>query len=135
MKSNNTSLIILVTALVSGLAYWYFFTGTGNEAPLSVIDAPTNQTQMQFETLVGELQSVTFNTAIFADARFNALVDIGTQVSPESIGRLDPLAPLSGSSYVPPAPVIVNPVSTPVPASTIPATTPPPTTATSSPPA
>jgi len=120
MKSNSTPLIILITVLVSGLAYWYFFTGTGNEPSLSVTDAPTNQTQMQFETLVGELQSVTFNTSLFADARFNALVDIGTQVSPESIGRLDPLAPLSGAS---PAIIVtpVIPVVTPAATSTSPA--------------
>ena len=51
---------------------------------------------MQFETLVGELEPVSFNVGIFSDARFNALVDITTSVSPESFGRLDPLAPISG---------------------------------------
>ena len=58
----------------------------------------TNQAQMQFETLVGELQSVSFNTSIFSDARFNALVDITTPVALESFGRLDPLAPLSSAA-------------------------------------
>ena len=108
MKTNPTS-IIIITLLVSAIAYWYFFTGTGNEAPLTATDAPTNQTQMQFEILVGELQSVKFNTNIFADARFNALVDIRTQVSPESIGRLDPLAPLSGGNALAASPIVVTP--------------------------
>ncbi len=97
MKS-TTVLIITTTALIfAGIAYWYFFTGTGNEPSLST-DIPTNQAQMQFETLVGELQPISFNTSIFSDARFNALVDITTSVSPESFGRLDPLAPISGAS-------------------------------------
>jgi len=118
MKS-NTTIIVIVTLLVAGLAYWYFFTGTGNEPPLSVTGATTNQAQMQFETLVGELQPVSFNTKIFADARFNALVDISTSISPESIGRIDPLAPLSAASSAPapappPAPA-PSPVAIPVP--------------------
>ncbi len=97
MKS-TTTLIITTTALfVAGIAYWFFFTGTGNEPSLST-DISTNQAQMQFETLVGELQPISFNTNIFSDARFNALVDITTSISPESFGRLDPFAPLSGAS-------------------------------------
>lgn len=112
MKSNTTA-IVIVTLLVAMLAYWFFFTGTGNEAPLSVTDAPTNQAQLQFESLVGELQPVSFNTKIFADARFNALVDISTPVAPESIGRLDPLAPLSATNLAPPAPAPA-PAPTPV---------------------
>lgn len=79
------------------MAYWYFFTDTGNEPPLST-DVPTNVAQMQFETLVGELQPISFNTSIFSDVRFNALTDITTPVSFESYGRVDPLAPLSGTS-------------------------------------
>lgn len=96
MKPNAT-LLIIVTLLVGGIAYWYFFTGTGNQPPLTATGAPTNQAQMQFETLVGELQPVSFDTSIFSDARFNALTDIATPVAPESLGRLDPLAPLSAS--------------------------------------
>ena len=109
----NTTVIVILTLLVAAFAYWYFFTGTGNEAPLVATDAPTNQAQMQFETLVGELQPVSFNTKIFSDARFNALVNISTPISPESIGRLDPFAALSGGS-VGSAPLTV--VATPPPA-------------------
>ncbi|MDP1690201.1 MAG: hypothetical protein Q8L52_03305 [bacterium] len=91
----NTIFIIIVTLAVTVFSYWYFFTETGNQPPLSIGAPPTNQAQMQFEALVGELQPVSFNTNIFSDARFNALVDITTPVAPESFGRLDPLAPLS----------------------------------------
>lgn len=111
----NTILIIVGTLIVAALAYWYFFTGTGNQPPLST-DVPTNQAQMQFETLVGELQPVSFNTGIFSDTRFNALVDITTPVAPESIGRLDPLAPISASASAAPTPVVAPaPVVTPAP--------------------
>ncbi|MEK7144393.1 MAG: hypothetical protein AAB794_00835 [Patescibacteria group bacterium] len=93
MKSNSTLTIATVALVVAGLAYWYFFTDTGNEPPLST-STRTNVAQMQFETLVGELEPISFNTSIFSDARFNALADITTAVSPESFGRVDPLAPL-----------------------------------------
>ncbi|MSU74655.1 hypothetical protein EXS57_02655 [Candidatus Kaiserbacteria bacterium] len=98
MKS-TTILIVTGALIVAGIAYWFFFTNTGNEAPLST-DTPTNQAQIQFEALIGELQPISFNTKIFTDVRFNALVDITTPVSPESSGRLDPLAPLSGGGSI-----------------------------------
>ena len=98
MKSNTTLLLIIATLIVMAGAYWYFFTGTGNKPPLSTRSAPTNQAQRQFETLVSELQLISFNTSIFSDVRFNALVDITTPVSPEPIGRLDPLSPISAVS-------------------------------------
>lgn len=94
MKS-NTTLLIVATLIVAAGAYWYFFTGTGNEPPLATTE-PSSQAQVQFETLVSQLQPISFNTGIFSDARFNALVDIATPVAPESAGRLDPLAPIPG---------------------------------------
>jgi len=98
MKFNSTTLLLALAALVvAGIAYWYFFTGTGNEPPLVATEASTNQVQRQFETLVGELRPISFNTDIFSDARFNVLVDLTTPITPESAGRLDPLAPLSGT--------------------------------------
>lgn len=93
----NTIILIITTLLVAAGAYWYFFTGTGNEPPIST--GPTvSQAQTQFEALVGELQPISFDTSIFQDPRFNALVDITTPISPESAGRLDPLAPIPGVS-------------------------------------
>ncbi len=95
MKS-NTIVIIVITLLIAAGAYWYFFMGTGNQPPLSTNNVPVNQAQTQFETLVSELQPISFNTGIFSDPRFNALVDITTVVSPEPSGRPDPLAPIPG---------------------------------------
>jgi len=94
----NTTLLIIGTLVVAAGAYWYFFTRTGNEPPLTPSGAPINQAQMQFETLVGELKPISFDTRIFSDARFNALVDITTPIAPESAGRADPLAPIPGVS-------------------------------------
>ena len=97
MKTNsNTTLIIIVTIIVAAGAYWYFFTGAGNQPPLSSSTKSYNLSQTQFQTLVNEL-SISFNTAIFSNAHFGALVDLTTQISPESAGRLDPFAPIEGN--------------------------------------
>jgi hypothetical protein len=95
MKSNAT-LIILVALVVGAAAYWYFSTGTGNQPPLTA-STSENTAQTEFKTLINELP-VSFNTGIFLDVRFNALVDLTTQISPESLGRLDPFAPIQGIS-------------------------------------
>jgi len=98
MKS-NTTLLIIVTLLVAAGAYWYFFTGTGNQPPLSQ-SAPANQAQTRFQALVSELQPISFNASIFSDARFNALVDLSTPISLETPGRLDPFASVPGISGI-----------------------------------
>ncbi len=94
---SNTIILILITLLVAFGAYWYFFVESGNQPPL----APTvaeNEAQMQFQILASELQPIAFDTRIFSDPRFVALVDLATPVAPESVGRLDPFSPLSGVS-------------------------------------
>ena len=90
----NTIILIIVTLIVAVGAYWYFFTGTGNEPPLTT-SAVDNQAQSRFQTLLSELKPVSFNTNIFSEPRFMALVDLATPVAPETTGRLDPFAPVS----------------------------------------
>lgn len=94
MKSNVIQISIAAIVVAAG-AYWYFFTGTGNEPPLTE-STSENLAQVQFQTLMSTLP-ISFNTAIFSDSRFNALVDLTTQISPESSGRLDPFATLNGA--------------------------------------
>jgi hypothetical protein len=94
MKSNTITLIIATLVVAAG-AYWFFFTGTGNEVPLTV-QTVDNQAQTRFQTLVGELQRISFNVSIFSDSRFGALIDLATPVIPETVGRLDPFAAVSG---------------------------------------
>ncbi len=97
MKSNTIIFIVIALAIVAG-AYWYFFTGTGNQPPLTATTSFENVSQAQFQTLVTELQPISFDTSIFSDARFMGLVDLATPIAPEAIGRLDPFAPVPGVS-------------------------------------
>ncbi len=92
--NTNTTLIIIASIVVAAGAYWYFFTRTGNEPPLSALSVE-NQAQTKFQTLLGELNPVSFDTGIFLDPRFMALVDLATPVAPETTGRLDPFAPVA----------------------------------------
>ncbi len=93
MKPNFT-LIVMTSLLVMGGAYWYFSTGIGSDPALTV-NISGNEAQTKFKTLISELPS-SFDTSIFSDARFNVLVDLTTEISPESPGRLDPFAPVEG---------------------------------------
>lgn len=95
--NTNTILIIVIALIVAGGAYWFFFTGTGNEPPLSVT-VTENAAQTRFQTLVRELQVISLDTDIFLEPRFMALVDLTTTVTPETVGRLDPFAPVSSVS-------------------------------------
>lgn len=95
----NTTILIVATLIVALGAYWYFFTDTGNEPPLTVLSTE-NEAQTRFQTLVSELQPISFNTSIFSDPHFMALVDLTTPIAPETSGRLDPFAPVTGISEI-----------------------------------
>ncbi|MBI3572025.1 hypothetical protein HY091_00605 [Candidatus Kaiserbacteria bacterium] len=100
MKLNTKNLLYILAAVVvaAGL-YWYFFTGSGGNAPPLSASAPAqNEAQAQFDTLVGELNPISFNPVIFSDPRFAALVDLATPIAPEATGRIDPFAPLGAKS-------------------------------------
>lgn len=95
MMKPNTIISIIATIIVAAGAYWYFFTGTGNEPPVQEVSTD-NEAQVRFQTLVSQLQPITFDTSIFSDPRFMALVDLKTPITPETAGRLDPFAPVPG---------------------------------------
>jgi hypothetical protein len=97
----KTLLIILAAVIVLGGLYWYFFTGAPIAPPVSVTTGTQSQAQAQFQTLIGELDPISFNLSIFSDARFLSLVDIATPITPEAAGRTDPFAPFTGSTKGP----------------------------------
>lgn len=96
MKS-NTIIIIVVTLLLVGGAYWYFAGQSDTQAPLTASMGFDNPAQTQFQELVSQLLPISFNTGIFSDPRFTSLVDLATPIVPESIGRVDPFAPIPGA--------------------------------------
>ena len=96
MKSNFTSIIIAILIIAAG-GYWYFFGQSGNDAPLTT-SMGVDATQTQFQVLVSQLKSISFDSSIFSDPKFTALVDLSTAVSYEPSGRSDPFASFSSVS-------------------------------------
>ncbi len=92
MKLNsNTLLIILTTAIVAAGAYWYFFVNNDVQTSLtsSVVQ---NQSREKFQTLISQLEPISFETSLFSDPRFTGLYDLTTPIAPEPAGRSDPFA-------------------------------------------
>ena len=97
MKPPANPAFFIISAIIVALgAYWFFFTDSGNDVPLVTEGGDVTSAETEFKLLVSELSSIKFNKEIFSDPRFMALVDLSTQVTPESSGRLDPFAPISG---------------------------------------
>jgi hypothetical protein len=96
MKSNTTN-IIIAAIVVAGALYWYFFTGTGNQLPLTA-SSTENKAQTHFQTLVSALKPISFSTDIFSNPSFTSLVNLATPVTPETQGRIDPFAPLTSAT-------------------------------------
>lgn len=99
MKLNsNTIILAVISVVLIGGGYWYVSSsGEDNDQSLSS-DVAINGPQVKFQALVNQLEPIRFDTGIFSNARFNALVDITTPIAPESPGRIDPFAPIAGSA-------------------------------------
>lgn len=98
--SANTIFIILTAIIVAAAAYWYLIQGNPTDQTLTV-DVIQSPAEAEFQTLVTELQPVTFTTTIFSDPEFKVLKDLTADVAPETTGRTDPFAPVAGVSAQP----------------------------------
>lgn len=97
MKFDSSTIVtILITLGVIAGGYWYFFGGGGSsgQTTLTATGSTQNSAQAQFQVLASELKSISFDTKIFSDPRFNALIDLTTPIMPEATGRPDPFAPI-----------------------------------------
>lgn len=93
-KSNTISVIIF-TILFAGGVFFYFYTGANKDAEQPLTASTTSSgTQARFQSLVIQLQSISFDTAIFSNPAFTSRTDITVPIEPEPLGRLDPFAPI-----------------------------------------
>jgi hypothetical protein len=91
----------IVLAVVAGLTfvgaiYYYFFYNKDTGSAVTAA-APASSAELDFVNLAGQIDTISFDPAIFSDPRFTRLTDIHTIVVPEASGRRDPFAILSGS--------------------------------------
>lgn len=96
-RSNILLLISLVIVLGGGIYYFFFFDRSTGSA-LSGGAPMASDAELSFMTLVGRLDPIVFDTALLADPRFTGRQDIRTTILPETAGRVDPFAPLSGTA-------------------------------------
>jgi hypothetical protein len=98
--STTTKITLAAVAVVAlGIgAYLVFFTNTDGTSALSAQTAPASAAEISFLDLAQKAESVSFDTSILSDPRFQALVDIHTAIVPEPQGRTDPFAVLPGTS-------------------------------------
>src|SRR4051812_22867094 len=95
MLAKNKGIIIGLGAIVVlAVIYLVFF----DKAPTADLSTETSGSpaELYFVNLAGELDTISFNTTVLSDARLNALIDIRTAILPETSGRPDPFAPISG---------------------------------------
>ena len=96
MKLNpNIASIVIITFIIAGGAYWYFATQTGTDAPLTA-DTSVNPAQSRFQSLITQLPKE-FDTSLFSNPNFLALVDLTIPIKDEPTGRSDPFAPISAA--------------------------------------
>ncbi|KND50355.1 MAG: hypothetical protein AB202_01725 [Parcubacteria bacterium C7867-007] len=92
----------IILAIAAGLTFvaavYYYFFYNRDTGPAVVATAPASAAELDFLNLVVQIDSISFNTAIFSDPRFTSLTDIHTIVVPEAAGRRDPFAALPGAA-------------------------------------
>lgn len=96
MHINRKNLLTIICAAVVLLGgfYYFFFVAKSSDETVLTSDAPASEAEVSFITLVSQLDPIEFDTRILDDQRFQALVDIRTEVVPEPQGRTDPFGPL-----------------------------------------
>jgi hypothetical protein len=97
--TRRTTILIVCAVVVFGGAAIYYMSGSSTDSTSAVsASAPASAAELTFVNLVGQLNSLTFDTSILSDPRFTALVDIHTSLVPEAAGRRNPFAPISAGS-------------------------------------
>jgi hypothetical protein len=105
MHLTKSNIILIVAASLTFVAavYYYFFYNKDTGSAV-VATAPASAAELDFVNLAGQIDSISFDPGIFSDPRFMRLTDIHTIVVPESSGRRDPFAALSGTATAPATP-------------------------------
>ncbi|HVX91431.1 MAG TPA: hypothetical protein VHC20_07525 [Candidatus Paceibacterota bacterium] len=97
MLAKNKGIIIgLGAVVILAVVYLIFFDKSAS--PDLTSGTTSSPEELFFVNLSGELSDISFDTSVLDDPRFAALTDIRTAILPETTGRHDPFAPISGVS-------------------------------------
>lgn len=108
----NKALILIGGTAVTALMVWYVFLRDTTAAPLLTTNDLTVQEGTAdrdvVETLL-QLRTITLSGTVLTDPAFLRLIDTGTQIIPEPVGRSNPFLPLSRAA----GPTSTAPTSSP----------------------
>jgi len=86
--------ILMLLGVIALFAIGYFLFVKPTAAPDVTATAAATPAELLFINLAGQLDPIAFDGGVLNDPRFQSLVDIRTQILPETPGRTDPFAPL-----------------------------------------
>jgi len=93
--------IILIGVAVVAILVWWGLSGSSTPEPTLTATQPVSTgggaNQDIISTLL-TLRAVKLDGSIFSETGFQTLKDFSTQIVPETVGRPNPFAPLSGGS-------------------------------------
>lgn len=93
--SRNIIATLLIGALIVGGAWYFFFADRRSEELLtttSAVEAEKTVEKGIVDTLL-TLRAVSLSGTIFSDPAFISLRDFGSEIVPETTGRINPFAP------------------------------------------
>lgn len=98
MFKNNTLVVILGVVVVAALGWYVFLRDTAPTPLLTTQDLTVQGTEDRevVETLL-QLRTISLAGTILTDPAFLRLIDTGTQIIPEPVGRPNPFLPISRS--------------------------------------
>ncbi len=103
LKRYKTLLIAVVVIAIAFAGYSYFFPAS-NQPVLSTLtpSSATPAVDQDLIKLLATLKAIKLDPAIFSDSGFQSLQDFSQTLIPETVGRVNPFAPLAGISGLKP---------------------------------
>ncbi len=108
MNTRNIIIIVIISALVLGY-FAYSKLGFGGGTSTELVSSPVETVDGSPESAgsLEGLKSVSLDISIFSDPTFQSLTDFGVKIPQQTLGRVNPFAPISsvknssGSVYIP----------------------------------
>jgi hypothetical protein len=98
LQSKIIIIVVIAVAILGGV-YLFFFNSSSDTSAVGPDNSQSaTVAETKFVELSTQAQSINFDTSIFSDPRFTALVDTRTSVIPVQTGRPDPFALYSGEA-------------------------------------
>ena len=98
--TKTTTILLVILAVVAVISGVVIYTSTApspmDDAIVTEGDGVANVDEALFMNLASQINDIRFDGAFLNDPRFLSLVDIRVMIVPETVGRKDPFANLSG---------------------------------------